>query len=284
MNAGSENINKAIARTTTVKELDPCSEKTNNSDPLVMEEQADVAAPLSLRPSIESIPSLSQLPRLNSAYESKDYWEERFANEHDFEWLVSYEELADQLQPCIQPESRVLVVGCGNSPLSADLYDAGYRNIVNIDYSTTVIRAMKDRHAVSRPQMEWVVMDMTDLSEFSSSSFDVVIDKAAMDALLAKEGDVWNPDERSIDAARSMCHHISRILRRDGHFIHISLAQPHFRKKYLLGRHNGNSSGNQSDDNYSDEFGWYLNYEAVGRDSQAGCFGHYLYVMTKKAV
>ena len=30
---------------------------------------------------------------------------------------------------------RLLVVGCGNSELSAQLYDDGFTNIVNIDFS-----------------------------------------------------------------------------------------------------------------------------------------------------
>jgi hypothetical protein len=75
------------------------------------------------------------------------------------------------------------------------MYDAGYHNIVNIDYSETVISAMKERHCVERPNMEWRVMDMTDLSELADETFDVVIDKAAMDAMMAVEGDVWNPSQ-----------------------------------------------------------------------------------------
>jgi hypothetical protein len=41
--------------------------------------------------------------------------------------------------------------------------------------------------------MSWRVMDMTAL-DFPDGSFDVVIDKAAMDALLTDEGSVWEPN------------------------------------------------------------------------------------------
>ena len=34
---------------------------------------------------------------------------------------------------------------------------------------------------------------MTDMSELEDESFDVVLDMAAMDALLSAEGDVWHP-------------------------------------------------------------------------------------------
>ena len=49
------------------------------------------------------------------------------------------------------------MVGCGNSKLSQQMYDAGYKNIVNIDISPVVIQQMKSHS----PQMEWIVMDAT---------------------------------------------------------------------------------------------------------------------------
>ena len=33
-----------------------------------------------------------QLPKL-SEYNKKEYWNERFTNEEDYEWLVSYQEV-----------------------------------------------------------------------------------------------------------------------------------------------------------------------------------------------
>jgi 2-polyprenyl-3-methyl-5-hydroxy-6-metoxy-1,4-benzoquinol methylase len=164
------------------------------------------------------------VPKSNAVYGSKDYWEERFSQEKDYEWLLSYQQLSSQLIPFLQPTSRILVVGCGNSPFSADMYDAGYHNIVNIDYSETVISAMKKRHCSERPAMEWRVMDMTDLSELADESFDVVIDKAAMDAMMTAEGDVWNPSQKCVDQSRSMCGHVSRILVQGGHFLQVSLS------------------------------------------------------------
>lgn len=42
---------------------------------------------------------------------------------------------------------------------------------------------MQDRN-LERPLMEWKVMDVTDMSEFESNSFDIAIDKSTIDALL----------------------------------------------------------------------------------------------------
>lgn len=55
-----------------------------------------------------------------------------------------------------------------------------------------------------------VVMDMTKL-EFPAGSFDVVIDKCAMDALLVDEGDPWNPKEEIKETVDKMMTGISQF-------------------------------------------------------------------------
>lgn len=90
------------------------------------------------------------------------------------------------------------------------MYDAGYHNVVNIDvslppipfaislthvlspsqYSATLIEQMQARHAETRPDMQWLEMDIRDL-KFNEGDFDVVLDKGTMDAMLTSKGDVW---------------------------------------------------------------------------------------------
>lgn len=222
------------------------------------------------------------LPKHNASYGNRDYWEQRFANEKQYEWLLSYDHLAHQIATYVKKTDRILIIGCGNAPFSADLYDAGYENLVNIDYSENVIRSMKERHGTSRPKMEWRVMDITKMDSFDDNTFDVVIDKATLDALTAREGDVWNPDESVVREMRSACQHISRIIKADGGvFLSISLTQPHFRQRYLLGWH-GNSA-DTTNDRFSNEFGWTLQYMPAGRDVDRDCFCHYFYVMIKQS-
>ena len=77
---------------------------------------------------------------------------------------------------------------------------------------------------------------MTKLRDvFAPESFDVVVDKAAMDALMCDEGDVWSPSEAAIEQAAAMCSGITSVLVPRGTFLQISFAQPHFRKRLLLG-------------------------------------------------
>lgn len=38
------------------------------------------------------------------------------------------------------------MLGCGNSAISEDMYDAGYKRIVNVDFCENVIEFMKERN------------------------------------------------------------------------------------------------------------------------------------------
>lgn len=42
----------------------------------------------------------------------------------------------------IKKIDRMLIIGCGNSEISADLFDNGYTQITNIDFSPLVIEEM----------------------------------------------------------------------------------------------------------------------------------------------
>jgi len=66
----------------------------------------------------------------------------------------------------IRPSDKILVAGCGNSELSADLYDIGYHNIVNVDISSTVIRQMTTKHAEARSDMKFLQMDLLEVCLF----------------------------------------------------------------------------------------------------------------------
>jgi len=83
------------------------------------------------------------------------------------------------------------MLGCGNSSLSKDMYDDGYHNIVNLDFSQVVIDKMAKRHAACTG-MTWVCMDMLNMG-FTEDSFDVVLEKGTIDALLVEQKDLWKP-------------------------------------------------------------------------------------------
>ena len=122
---------------------------------------------------------MMDLPKENTSYKLKEYWDTRFSKEETFEWCKSYGDFKDLLCKHVRKSDRILMLGCGNSMLSEDMYNDGYRNIVNIDFSSIVVNNMK-RKCQGLVDMEWIVM---------------VVEKETLDALLVEEKDVWNPSE-----------------------------------------------------------------------------------------
>lgn len=162
-------------------------------------------------------------------YGKADYWDERYkANDTTFDWFVSFEPLKDVIQPLVKPEHKVLVVGCGNSRLSPQLYDMGIPNITNIDISEVVIGQMRSRYR-EMDRMEWIKMDVMKM-DFPDNSFDLVIDKGTIDSLLCGANSFHN--------VYQMNKQISRVLKKGGRLISITYGQPdtridHFRRRKL---------------------------------------------------
>lgn len=125
------------------------------------------------------------------------------------------------------------MLGCGNSKFSEEMWEDGYKNIVNIDYSAVVIEKMRARHAGARQEMIWKEMDVRNL-EFDDDSFDVAIDKGTMDAMLAVKGDVWDPPQEVIENCTREVQESVRVLKKgSGILLYLTFGQPHFRKRYL---------------------------------------------------
>lgn len=79
--------------------------------------------------------------------------------------------------------------------MSEEMYADNYRNIVNTDYSPVVIEMMKKK-CESMDQMSWLVMDINNI-EFEPESFECVLEKGTLDALLVDEKDPWNMSEEN---------------------------------------------------------------------------------------
>ncbi|KAG8375987.1 hypothetical protein BUALT_Bualt09G0016200 [Buddleja alternifolia] len=107
-------------------------------------------------------------------FTSKENWDQFFTirgSDDPFEWYAEWPQLHTLLTTHLllpSPEEvSILVPGCGNSKLSEHLYDAGFKNITNVDFSKVVISDMLRRNVRERPGMKWRVMDMTNMqSEF----------------------------------------------------------------------------------------------------------------------
>lgn len=109
------------------------------------------------------------------------------------------------------------MVGCGNSKLSQQMWEAGFKDIVNIDISPAVIEQMRTKY----PHMVWEVMDATKMS-YPDGHFDVVLDKGTLDALISG---------KNFDICEEMLRDCMRVTNPEGQLIQITYGSPEGRRK-----------------------------------------------------
>ncbi|ESO86417.1 hypothetical protein LOTGIDRAFT_129263 [Lottia gigantea] len=167
------------------------------------------------------------LPKSHTEFDSPEYWDKFFKRlgSKTFEWYGEYPQLCGILHKYVKTNDRILMVGCGNSQLSADLYDVGITNITNIDISDVVIRQMTDKNR-TRTEMSFVKMDVTEMP-LEEGEFSVVLDKGTLDALMV------NTDNEVVLTVDKMFSEIQRVLKLGGRYICISLLQDHILRKLL---------------------------------------------------
>ena len=170
---------------------------------------------------------MSLLPRTHSEFQAKEYWDSFFSKRSKaFEWYGEYTDLCHVLHKYLKPSSHVLVVGCGNSKLSEDLYDAGIQTINNIDISDVVIRQMSAKNKQKRPTMTFTKMDLLHMT-YADAQFDCVLDKGTLDAIFS------NTNDETLQSVGQMFTEIERVLKIAGRYLCITLAQDHILKKLL---------------------------------------------------
>ncbi|KAF2288904.1 hypothetical protein GH714_022663 [Hevea brasiliensis] len=187
----------------------------------------------------EKQPSQSSSDELLKAlgdFTSKENWDKFFTirgSDDSFEWYAEWTELRQPLLSLLDgaPPTgdhdntlhpnfwvQILVPGCGNSRLSEHLYDAGFKDITNIDFSKVVISDMLRRNVRGRPGMRWRVMDMTSM-QFADETFDAILDKGGLDALMEPE---LGPK-----LGTQYLSEVQRVLKSGGKFICLTLAESH---------------------------------------------------------
>ncbi|XP_066326668.1 uncharacterized protein [Miscanthus floridulus] len=161
----------------------------------------------------------------SQAYGEAWYWDERYRKEAGpFDWYQKYPALAPLLRLYIAPHHRLLLVGCGNSVFGENMIDDGYQDVVNIDISSVVIEQMKKKYH-DKPQLKYMKMDVKNMSDFESGSFDAVIDKGTLDSLMC--------GQNSQENATKMLEEVNRILKENGVYMLITYGDPSYRLRLL---------------------------------------------------
>lgn len=154
-------------------------------------------------------------------YGSAEYWDKKYASEpdNDFDWYFDWEEYFEENIHKIGVSAPLLVIGCGNSQMSMKIEAAGITPVVSMDISRIVCKIMTERTGGC-----YIPMDVQDL-QFRDESFDCVIDKGTLDAILC--------NTYYEVAVTKMMKEIARVLILDGLFFEISLGEPGERLRLL---------------------------------------------------
>jgi EEF1A lysine methyltransferase 4 len=162
------------------------------------------------------------------------YWETKYKEEmaevigkvETFDWYVTFDLAWTMVESFLDHSvnHRILVVGCGRSNTVEVLYQQGFRDIVAIDISPSIIHKMqlKYEHLTG---VEFFCMDVREMMTFSDSSFTFVIDKACIDSLMCMTD--------FVDSSERAFKEIFRVMKPDAVFCSISHCLPLARVPYL---------------------------------------------------
>ena len=164
-------------------------------------------------------------------YGEKKYWVDRYESQKGktFDWLEDYESIKPMIYEIgIKKNAYVLNVGCGNSEFSEKMYNDGFTNNYNIDICPNVINYMKERNK-GKDGLVYKEMDARNMKDFKDETFDLVIDKSTIDALLC--------GDHSFENVALMTKEISRVLKTGGIYFIISYGRPENRLLHLERKH-----------------------------------------------
>jgi ubiquinone/menaquinone biosynthesis C-methylase UbiE len=152
------------------------------------------------------------------------FWEQRYRmHPAAYEWFLDYPTIASAgfltKQMLEIDELKFLEVGCGNSTLSEQMWEASGKkaDITAIDFSDTCI-ALMQKNFPTRAE-KYVCMDGRDM-EFKQGEFDVAVDKGTLDALTASK------TEAAWHNGKKVAAEIARVVKPGGTFITISCTAP----------------------------------------------------------
>lgn len=169
----------------------------------------------------------SILPKKLEDFGSSDYWNNFFAKRGtSFEWYGDFATLVEIFAQNVRKTDSLLEVGCGNSVLSADIYDKiGCASYLGIDYSQKAIEQSQELATSSRPNLRFELANVFELQsdlnrlDLPSKYFNCIIDKGTLDAV-----DNGKMEEAKID---QYFEQIGSVLSLFGRYIIVTLAQDH---------------------------------------------------------
>ncbi|EZG75708.1 putative methylase, partial [Gregarina niphandrodes] len=115
-------------------------------------------------------------------YSDPKAWDSRYSNDlSPYEWFADWPLIKSVVREYISHKCNILHIGCGTSNLGDHLISDGYKEVVNIDASETVIQSRTNsKHCTCKYQR----VDVRQMDVFATSEFDAIIDKGTIDSLM----------------------------------------------------------------------------------------------------
>jgi len=112
----------------------------------------------------------------------RSYWNEYFS-ENSSDWLLKYEDVRDLILQYLEPNSRILVLGCGQGSMAPGLASDGFQ-VIACDLSKVAIEQNQSQYA-DISNLDFIVADCMELqAHFDANSFDVIMDKCFIDSVI----------------------------------------------------------------------------------------------------
>ena len=160
------------------------------------------------------------------------YWNNQYSSSsNDYEWYTteSYAPMCSILLQLISPSERkrsqILEIGCGNSLFNRHLIDIGFHHILATDYSTEAIKWQLEKQdqlegddAKTYSSIRYQCLNARDMKNTEASLFDIIIDRATLDAIDCEGVDGSVNEDVTVEVAAE----VMRVLKNGGIFISLT--------------------------------------------------------------
>jgi len=179
-------------------------------------------------------------------FESEEFWNKFHKEESSFEWYGDNKDLESLIDFSLSKEFQdscrsIVNVGCGTAAtpqILADLFPKA-TEIDNVDYSDVALGLMREKYKSLPASVKWSRIDISKgymREYYGNNSVDLIIDKGFMDSYLSRPNESEETIKILADEYLSSC---IDILKKDGKFVVITLAEPRIVKamsKYFFKR------------------------------------------------
>lgn len=124
-----------------------------------------------------------------------NFWEDYYStvDAERFDWYGTWDtditwdgggtsSMGSVLRPFLRADAEILMVGCGRSEMSQQMYREGFQRITNIDISRPLLESLQRKLGEEMSFMSWRWMNASSLL-LPDDSMDVVIEKGTLDSL-----------------------------------------------------------------------------------------------------